>query len=163
MKFLFTIVVPSLWLSLFTGCTTPSEISVPEISSDSPANPQSSIGSRTTALPHLGEDAITRATSSRLKGETSAASEMSIDHGSMKMNDGDMKMDHSGMKMKDGVMKMDHSKMNMEPENTTPSPDSPAVESYTCPMHPEIHKPVPGKCPICGMKLMKEKSAAHSH
>lgn len=24
---------------------------------------------------------------------------------------------------------------------------------YTCPMHPEIRKPVPGNCPICGMTL----------
>ncbi len=30
--------------------------------------------------------------------------------------------------------------------------------SYTCPMHPQIHAPQPGNCPICGMKLIKEKS-----
>ena len=29
---------------------------------------------------------------------------------------------------------------------------------YTCPMHPQIHADVPGTCPICGMKLVKEKS-----
>ena len=27
---------------------------------------------------------------------------------------------------------------------------------YTCPMHPEIHAPVPGKCPKCGMALVKK-------
>ena len=32
--------------------------------------------------------------------------------------------------------------------------------SYTCPMHPEIHLPKPGKCPICGMNLIKEKTRA---
>jgi membrane fusion protein, copper/silver efflux system len=26
---------------------------------------------------------------------------------------------------------------------------------YTCPMHPEIHNDKPGKCPICGMDLVK--------
>jgi len=31
------------------------------------------------------------------------------------------------------------------------------VTSYTCPMHPEIHSPVPGKCPKCGMNLVVEK------
>jgi P-type Cu+ transporter len=33
---------------------------------------------------------------------------------------------------------------------TTPVPAS--VE-YTCPMHPEVHRPGPGTCPICGMAL----------
>jgi hypothetical protein len=30
-------------------------------------------------------------------------------------------------------------------------------DSWTCPMHPEIHSPKPGKCPKCGMALVKEK------
>jgi CopA family copper-resistance protein len=29
--------------------------------------------------------------------------------------------------------------------------------TYTCPMHLQIHAPKPGNCPICGMKLVKEK------
>ena len=31
---------------------------------------------------------------------------------------------------------------------------------YTCVMHPEIHVPKPGKCPKCGMTLIKEKQKA---
>lgn len=27
--------------------------------------------------------------------------------------------------------------------------------SYTCPMHPEIKRAAPGKCPICGMTLVR--------
>ncbi len=30
--------------------------------------------------------------------------------------------------------------------------------SYTCVMHPEIHEKKPGKCPKCGMDLVKEKT-----
>ncbi len=30
--------------------------------------------------------------------------------------------------------------------------------TYTCPMHPEIHAARPGKCPKCGMTLVKEKT-----
>ncbi|WP_372339339.1 multicopper oxidase domain-containing protein [Flavobacterium sp. MFBS3-15] len=32
--------------------------------------------------------------------------------------------------------------------------------SYTCSMHPEVHSPKPGKCPKCGMALVKEKPKA---
>lgn len=28
---------------------------------------------------------------------------------------------------------------------------------YTCPMHPQIHSATPGKCPICGMTLVKKE------
>jgi hypothetical protein len=27
-------------------------------------------------------------------------------------------------------------------------------EQYVCPMHPEVRKPAPGKCPLCGMPLI---------
>ena len=30
--------------------------------------------------------------------------------------------------------------------------------TYTCVMHPEIHASKPGKCPKCGMDLIKEKA-----
>ncbi len=30
--------------------------------------------------------------------------------------------------------------------------------TYTCAMHPEIHAAKPGKCPKCGMDLIKEKA-----
>ena len=38
------------------------------------------------------------------------------------------------------------------------APTAKAGESviYTCPMHPEIHRPGPGACPICGMALEPE-------
>jgi len=32
-----------------------------------------------------------------------------------------------------------------------------AVARYTCPMHPEVVKTKPGKCPKCGMTLVAQK------
>jgi len=37
------------------------------------------------------------------------------------------------------------------------SPTS-AGKGWTCPMHPEVHKHEPGKCPICKMNLVKAKN-----
>ena len=33
-----------------------------------------------------------------------------------------------------------------------------AKEVYTCPMHPEIIRDKPGRCPICGMELVKKET-----
>jgi Cu+-exporting ATPase len=35
-----------------------------------------------------------------------------------------------------------------------------AATIYTCPMHPQIRRPAPGNCPICGMALEPEMPAA---
>ncbi|GAB3120637.1 heavy metal translocating P-type ATPase [Glaciibacter psychrotolerans] len=45
----------------------------------------------------------------------------------------------------------DHSGSAAGGSSTPAAPDG-AVE-YTCPMHPEIRRPGPGACPICGMSL----------
>ncbi|HTM44500.1 MAG TPA: heavy metal-binding domain-containing protein, partial [Polyangiaceae bacterium] len=46
-------------------------------------------------------------------------------------------------------------------QSATPQPPSkpPATTYYTCPMHPQVHSPVPGKCPICGMDLVPKTEA----
>jgi hypothetical protein len=33
---------------------------------------------------------------------------------------------------------------------------APAAETWTCPMHPEVVQDHPGKCPKCGMDLVKK-------
>lgn len=38
--------------------------------------------------------------------------------------------------------------------------DSTQQTTYTCPMHPEVVANKPGKCPKCGMTLVKKKSPA---
>ncbi len=44
--------------------------------------------------------------------------------------------------------------MDMPKKQNTKQPQP---VTYTCPMHPQIHANKPGNCPICGMKLVKEK------
>src|SRR5208282_1569125 len=45
------------------------------------------------------------------------------------------------------------------PEPATSLAATTAVE-YTCPMHPEIIRPAPGACPICGMALEPRTAVA---
>jgi CopA family copper-resistance protein len=54
--------------------------------------------------------------------------------------------------------------MNMSPQKAAVETSS-SGETYTCPMHPEIHASKPGNCPKCGMKLVKEtqKTAPTKH
>lgn len=36
-------------------------------------------------------------------------------------------------------------------------------QQYTCPMHPEVIKNAPGKCPKCGMQLIPLSASADPH
>lgn len=38
--------------------------------------------------------------------------------------------------------------------STQVATSSPPATVYTCPMHPQVRSPTPGKCPICGMDLV---------
>jgi hypothetical protein len=42
------------------------------------------------------------------------------------------------------------------PATAHPAPKPAAAVIYTCPMHPEVQQDHPGKCPICGMNLVKK-------
>ena len=49
---------------------------------------------------------------------------------------------------------------NARGEQAMPAADMPVDTEYTCPMHPEVHQPGPGNCPICGMALEPLLSAS---
>ncbi|MCB9850638.1 MAG: efflux RND transporter periplasmic adaptor subunit [Phycisphaerales bacterium] len=38
----------------------------------------------------------------------------------------------------------------------SPAQSEPQIEYWTCTMHPQVHEPNPGKCPICGMPLVEK-------
>jgi Cu(I)/Ag(I) efflux system membrane fusion protein len=40
--------------------------------------------------------------------------------------------------------------------SASPSASAPLAVIYTCPMHPEVQSPQPGKCPKCGMDLVQK-------
>ena len=59
-----------------------------------------------------------------------------------------------------------HHNQTASPETPVRSADGREVEYYTCSMHPFIHEPKPGPCPVCGMKLYplyKQPAASAGH
>jgi len=61
----------------------------------------------------------------------------------------------------------DHPHASMTPPQSTSenAPEArehgtPTTETYTCPMHAQVVRSASGKCPICGMNLVKSAAAA---
>lgn len=51
--------------------------------------------------------------------------------------------------------KMEMKGMHMAADSVSKTADA---GSWTCPMHPEVHKTTSGSCPICGMNLVYKKA-----
>jgi Cu(I)/Ag(I) efflux system membrane fusion protein len=60
---------------------------------------------------------------------------------------------HHGMS---GMEDMQHEKAGVTKTGSGEQPRSGKIY-YTCSMHPQIHQDKPGKCPICGMTLIKKE------
>src|SRR6266704_2969427 len=48
----------------------------------------------------------------------------------------------------------------VSPKSEIRKPPEISATIYTCPMHPEVRRPGPGACPICGMALEPEMATA---
>jgi len=59
------------------------------------------------------------------------------------------------MKSMQGMCAMNHMSMTSHPDHMKNERPAKGMV-YTCPMHPQITKDKPGKCPICGMDLVKK-------
>ncbi|MEP6673738.1 MAG: DUF6799 domain-containing protein [Ferruginibacter sp.] len=89
--------------------------------------------------------------------------DMTMKNGTKCMTTGECTMkDGKKMMMKEGdCMEMSGkmgqcSMMNKNMKSTTMKKDNTAAIVYTCPMHPEVTSDKPGKCPKCGMALVKK-------
>ena len=78
--------------------------------------------------------------------------DMTMKNGTVCMVNGECVMkDGKKMTMKEGEC------MNMSGKMDKCKKQDPKATIYTCSMHPEVTSDKPGKCPKCGMELIKKK------
>ena len=153
------------------GCTA---TTLPPLPENNPANPQAFVPANRPQNV-LAHDETTLAIQNELsRTETAAKSAESMQH----MNHGNMPgMQHDQMKMegpKDvpSAAKAEEEKKALADEMKKTSEEmektskkleekkeqtKPQAFYYTCVMHPQVHENHPGKCPICGMTLVKKE------
>jgi hypothetical protein len=56
-----------------------------------------------------------------------------------------------------GLMLVNFSVYHVQGQTTQDKPVRQQTVKYTCPMHPEVVRDMPGNCPKCGMKLVEKK------
>ena len=157
--------------AFLAGCTA---TTLPPLPENNPANPEAHVPAN---RPHnvLAHDETTLAIQNELsRSERTAKSAESMQH----MSHGNMPgMQHDQMKMegpKDaptaakveeekktltGEMKKTSEEMKKTSEALKQKAETTSTSPYyTCPMHPQIHEAQPGKCPICGMALVKKEA-----
>ncbi|HYR58904.1 MAG TPA: heavy metal-binding domain-containing protein [Chthoniobacteraceae bacterium] len=136
--------------SVVAGCSTPPVA----FDRTHPANPQAREASISPARPRLAQDELTRETERRF----ASANEVQTNEPPPIQQAGAPKQRELGA-VKEGAEKMHGMQHGADAK---PAPTG----AYTCPMHPEVRSDKPGKCPKCGMKLVKGKEASgeeHKH
>jgi hypothetical protein len=156
---------------LLAACTA---TTLPPLPASNPADPQIRVPANG---PHnvLGHDETTLAIQSELSQTEIAAkaaeSMQPMSHGNMPgMQHDQMKMEGpqdvpsaakveqekkalaGEMKKTSGEMEKTSKELEKKTERTKPQ-----AFYYTCVMHPQVHENHPGKCPICGMTLVRKE------
>ncbi len=173
-----------LALIALTGCATNFEPQPLPV--DHPASPQAQEAPRSRTNRLIATDELSRKTEmqltrkdvpnpafqdsgmshdmSKMPGmDQSKMKEMAVPAASpaaTKTVEGEMKKTSDEMKKLSDEMKAKSDAAKSDKSTPVASKATPAPAVYTCLMHPEINLPAPGKCPICGMTLVKKESGA---
>ena len=114
------------------------------LSATNPASVDAEEAVTPAARPMLGRDALTQKTNERLAANRP---------GNPSFQPSEMQGMHHGMS---GMEGMQHEKTGATKTGSGEQPRSGKIY-YTCAMHPQVHQDKPGKCPICGMTLIKKE------
>jgi len=146
-------------MALLTGCSAPAP---PPLPANNPADADVSVPADAPRNV-LGRDETTFAVQMELrKTEAAAKNAEQMSHGDMPgMQQSEKTPPNAEQEKKaiEGEMKKTAEEMKQTSEEIQKKLEQtpPAAFYYTCPMHPEIHQDKPGKCPKCGMTLVKKE------
>jgi len=135
---IFAVVFCTEWL---IGCAA--NFQPPPLLATNPASVEAKEAVTPAARPMLGRDALTEKTNERLTANTP---------GNPSFQPSEMQQMHHGMSGIQGK----HDKMGAMKMDSGEKPTTGKIY-YTCKTHPQIHQDKPGKCPICGMTLIKKE------
>ena len=149
-----------LALGFFVGCTSTMPPSLPP---NNPANPEVDVpmGAPSNVFAHDETTLAVQAELSRTEKAAKSAEKMS--HGDMKMEAPKGSPTSAQVEREKKQVAEEMKKTSEEMEKTSKQlekktePQKPQRFYYTCVMHPQIHENQPGKCPICGMTLVKKE------
>ena len=116
----------------------------PPLPATDPASVEAKESVTPVARPMLGRDALTQKTNERLATNTP---------GNPSFEPSEMEQMHHGMS---GMEGMKHDNTGTAKMDSGETPTSGKIY-YTCKVHPQIHRDKPGKCPICGLTLLKKE------
>ncbi len=134
--------VASFYVMLLSSCAA--NFQPPPLSATNPASVNARESVTPVAKPMLGSDAVTEKTNELLAASAP---------GNPNFQPSEMQGMHHGM---GGMEGMQHEKTGATKMGSGEQPRSGKIY-YTCAMHPQIHQDKPGKCPICGMNLIKKE------
>jgi rubrerythrin len=166
-------------LTALTGCATNFEPN--PLPADHPASAQAPEAPRSRTSRLIRTDELSRKTEMQLarkdvpnpdfqdSGMSHDMSKMpGMDHSKMKempipvatatASPADKEALEGEMKKTSDEMKKLSNEMKAKPDGASKS--TPAAAVYTCPMHPEVQSDKPGKCPKCGMTLVKKENGS---
>ena len=148
--------------ALLTGCGSINPLS---FAPGNPGDPQVRVPAKPPRNLLIHDETTVAIQQELSRNESTAKTAESTKHGDMKMEshkdmpnatavESEKKAIADEMKKTSDEMKRTSEAMKQKSEQTKTQ-----NFYYTCQMHPQIHADKPGKCPICGMTLIKKEGA----
>ena len=148
--------------TLLVGCASTNP---PSLAPGNPGDPQVHVPAKPPRNLLIHDETTVAIQQELSRNESTAKTAESAQHGDMKMESNkdmpnapavgsEKKAVADEMKKTSDEMKRTSEAMKQKSEQTKTQ-----NFYYTCSMHPQIHADKPGKCPICGMTLIKKEGA----